>query len=153
MLRGRKPVPTHLKLLRGNPGKRRINRVEPAISDPLGVHPDSIQTDAQKALWARVCAEAPQGLFRSLDRELLAVWVAAADLHRQALAEINKRGLMLKSPHKGILMQNPWLAILNRQAMIMMKAASEMGFTPSSRSRIQMPSGSVDPDNPFQEFA
>ena len=32
-MKGRKPVPTHLKVLRGNPGKRRLNNGEPL---PIG---------------------------------------------------------------------------------------------------------------------
>ena len=45
-------------------------------------------------------------------------------------------------------MQNPYLAILNKQATVMLKAASELGFTPASRPRIRVyptPGG----DNPF----
>jgi len=37
-------------------------------------------------------------------------------------------------------MQSPYLAIANRQAEIMMRIASEFGFTPASRSRIATPS-------------
>jgi 2-succinyl-5-enolpyruvyl-6-hydroxy-3-cyclohexene-1-carboxylate synthase len=36
-------------------------------------------------------------------------------------------------------MQSPYLAIANKQAQIMTKAAIEMGFTPASRSRISIP--------------
>jgi phage terminase small subunit len=36
-------------------------------------------------------------------------------------------------------MQSPYIAIANRQAEIMMRIASEFGFTPASRSRISMP--------------
>jgi uncharacterized membrane protein YhaH (DUF805 family) len=35
--------------------------------------------------------------------------------------------------------QSPYLAIANRQAEIMMRIASEFGFTPASRSRISAP--------------
>jgi phage terminase small subunit len=36
-------------------------------------------------------------------------------------------------------MQSPYLAIANRQAELMMRIASEFGFTPASRSRISAP--------------
>jgi phage terminase small subunit len=36
--------------------------------------------------------------------------------------------------------QSPYVAIANRQAEIMMRIASEFGFTPASRSRIATPS-------------
>ena len=40
----------------------------------------------------------------------------------------------------GFPMQSPYVAIANRQAEIMMRIASEFGFTPASRSRISTPS-------------
>jgi phage terminase small subunit len=42
---------------------------------------------------------------------------------------------MIKSPN-GYPAQSPYLATVNRQAEIMMRIASEFGFTPASRSRI-----------------
>jgi phage terminase small subunit len=36
----------------------------------------------------------------------------------------------------GISVQSPYLAIANRQTEIMMRIASEFGFTPASQSRI-----------------
>jgi phage terminase small subunit len=36
-------------------------------------------------------------------------------------------------------MQSPYVSIANRQAEIMMRIASEFGFTPASRSRISTP--------------
>jgi P27 family predicted phage terminase small subunit len=51
---------------------------------------------------------------------------------------IQKYGTMIKSP-SGYPVQSPYLAIANRQAEIMMRIASEFGFTPASRSRISTP--------------
>jgi phage terminase small subunit len=45
---------------------------------------------------------------------------------------------MVKSPG-GFPIQSPYLAIVNRQAEIMMRIASEFGFTPASRGRISVP--------------
>ena len=39
----------------------------------------------------------------------------------------------------GYPIQSPYVAIANRQAEIMMRIASEFGFTPASRSRIAVP--------------
>ncbi|WP_301101473.1 P27 family phage terminase small subunit [Propionivibrio sp.] len=41
-------------------------------------------------------------------------------------------------------MQSPYLAIANKQAQIMTKAATEMGFTLVSRSRIALPMEAAD---------
>jgi len=42
----------------------------------------------------------------------------------------------------GYPIQSPYIAIANRQAEIVMRIASEFGFTPASRSRIATPSPS-----------
>jgi phage terminase small subunit len=42
---------------------------------------------------------------------------------------------MIKSP-SGYPVQSPYVSVANRQAEIMMRIASEFGFTPASRSRI-----------------
>jgi tripartite-type tricarboxylate transporter receptor subunit TctC len=47
-------------------------------------------------------------------------------------------GAMVKSP-SGYPVQSPYVSIANRQTEIMMRIASEFGFTPASRSRISTP--------------
>jgi P27 family predicted phage terminase small subunit len=145
-VRGRKPMPTHMKELMGNPGKRAINRNEPKPVGELYAAPEWM-SDSQREGWAYAVTNAPKGLLKLLDRSILAVWVVAEDLHRQAAEKIAQFGLLTKSPNAGLPLQSPYLAILNKQAQIMLKAAAELGFSPSSRSRVQV---SADPkDGPF----
>jgi phage terminase small subunit len=49
--------------------------------------------------------------------------------------------------------QSPYLSILNKQAMIMLKAASEMGFTPASRSRVEVSDDEQEADPADRFFA
>jgi hypothetical protein len=56
-------------------------------------------------------------------------------LWAEATEAIQKYGVMIKSP-SGYPVQSPYVAVANRQAEIMMRIASEFGFTPASRSRI-----------------
>ncbi|MGB6750178.1 MAG: P27 family phage terminase small subunit [Xanthobacteraceae bacterium] len=60
-------------------------------------------------------------------------------LWAEATEAIQKFGTMVKSP-SGFPIQSPYVSIANRQAEIMMRIASEFGFTPASRSRISTPS-------------
>jgi P27 family predicted phage terminase small subunit len=53
----------------------------------------------------------------------------------EALDMVQKHGAMIKSPN-GYSVQSPYLSHLNKQTEIMMRIASEFGFTPASRSRI-----------------
>jgi len=48
---------------------------------------------------------------------------------------IQKYGPLVKSPN-GYPQVSPYLSIANKQAEIMIRIASEFGFTPASRSRI-----------------
>jgi len=60
-------------------------------------------------------------------------------LWAEATEAIQKYGTMVKSP-SGYPIQSPYVSVANRQAEIMMRIASEFGFTPASRSRISTPS-------------
>ncbi len=51
---------------------------------------------------------------------------------------MSRTGMLIKAPNTGVPIQSPYLAIVNKQAQIMMKAAAEMGFTPASRSRMSV---------------
>lgn len=136
-MRGRKPKPTWLKLIAGNPGKRATNDNEP---EPVGalIDPPEWMSEAQKQGWRYAIEHAPPGLLRRLDRSVFTVWVVAEDLHRDAALKVAQYGVLIKAPHTGVLMQSPYVAVLNKQASIMLKAAAELGFSPSSRSRVQV---------------
>jgi P27 family predicted phage terminase small subunit len=135
-MRGRKPTPTKLALLRGKPSHgRKINENEPVPLGELDAPPDWL-TDAQKDAWAYALSHAPPGLLRKLDRGMLAVWVVAEDTHRQASEKLQQTGLLTKFEGVPVPVQSPFLSMVNKQAMIMMKAAGEMGFSPASRARV-----------------
>lgn len=154
-MRGRKPKPTHLRILEGNPGHRAINDAEPVPVGDLTDPPDWF-TESQRNNWFTALAHAPQGLLRKLDSSTLAVWAIAADLHQRAceaqarLDATTALPLLTKSP-SGMAMQSPYVGIINRQAQIMLKAASELGFTPSSRSRVKS-HGASTKANRFARF-
>jgi len=73
-----------------------------------------------------------------LDRAALAAYCGAYALWAEATEAIQKYGTMVKSP-SGYPIQSPYVSIANRQAKIIMRIASEFGFTPASRSRISTP--------------
>jgi P27 family predicted phage terminase small subunit len=139
MVAGRKPKPSWLKIVTGNPGHRPINRDEPT---PVGdiVDPPTWFDDAQRAEWKEAIAAAPPGLLKQLDKSMLVVWVCAKVMHAFAAQQISKYGQLIKTPVTGAPMQSPYVSILNRQAGVMMRAAAEMGFSPSSRSRVSIAS-------------
>lgn len=146
---GRKPLPTTVKKLKGTLQKCRTNPNEPQPKGDL-VEPPEYMADGAKSAWRYAIDCAPPHLLRRLDMSVLEVWACAADLYRKAQAGIGKTGLLIKAPSTGVPMQSPYLAIANKQAQIMTKAATEMGFTPASRSRITLP---MEPANDIDPWA
>lgn len=147
-MKGPKPKPTALKIIEGKPGHRPLNKNEPAVDGLAGSAPDWMNPE-QREIWRNALACAPMGLITKIDESVLTTWVVACYLHQEATEKVNQMGLIVKSPVKGDPMQNPYLPIINRQALIMQKAAAEMGFTPSSRSRVSVPSGGRGAGNKF----
>lgn len=147
---GPAPKPTHLKLIEGNPGKRKINKREPK---PTGEPecPADFGED-ERAIWNEAIASAPAGLLKRLDSTILATWVVACHLHKRAREQVRRTGLITQSPTQGVPIQNPYLAIINKQAQIMTKCAQEMGFTPASRTRIEVEPTDPGAGNRFDQF-
>jgi P27 family predicted phage terminase small subunit len=65
------------------------------------------------------------------------------------VSSIERYGTMVKSPN-GYPMQSPYVAVANKQVEIMVRIASELGMTPSSRTRIRV--GEQTPEDPFEAF-
>ena len=59
--------------------------------------------------------------------------------------------LIVKAP-PGAPIQNPYLPIVNRQALVMLKAASELGFTPAARPRIVVSGKPGDGSDPAEKY-
>ena len=134
-MRGRRPKPTRLKVLTGNPGKRPLNASEPRPDVAVPECPVELGPLARQE-WDRMVGElAPLRLLTHLDRAALAAYCGAFALWAEATQAIQKYGAMVKSP-TGYPIQSPYVSIANRQAEIMMRIASEFGLTPASRSRI-----------------
>jgi P27 family predicted phage terminase small subunit len=137
-MRGRRPKPTRLKILSGNPGKRPLNSNEPRPEVAVPECPIELGSGARRE-WDRMVAElAPLRILTHLDRAALAAYCGAYAMWAEATEAIQKYGSMVKSP-SGYPVQSPYVSIANRQTEIMMRIASEFGFTPASRSRISVP--------------
>jgi P27 family predicted phage terminase small subunit len=128
-----------MKVLTGNPGKRPLNFTEPNPATTVPECPPELGPVAHRE-WDRLVGElASLRLLTNLDRAALAAYCGSYALWAEAMEAIQKFGTMVKSP-SGYPIQSPYVAIANRQAEIMMRIASEFGFTPASRSRISTPS-------------
>lgn len=151
-MKGRKPKPSYMRVLDGNAGKRPVNEHEPIPPGKLEDQPppDGL-SDAQKIIWRQAIKSAPPGMLRHLDESVLEVWVVACERHRDASKRVAELGSLLKGK-TGTPYQNPYLAIMNKQAAILLKAAAELGFTPSSRSRVKVEPPLPGEGDPFADL-
>jgi P27 family predicted phage terminase small subunit len=133
---GRKPIPTSLQILRMSSVKaQKLMRKQIPMPGGLNDPPDWF-TAEQKDEWRYAIENAPREVLKKIDKAALAAFIVAQDTHRQACEELARTGLTVKSPKHGWLMQNSYLAIVNRQAVLLIRIASELGFTPCSRARL-----------------
>lgn len=150
---GRKPKPTYLKLLQGNPGKRELPKNEPKPPKAKGCVPMAPRhlTEPAKRQWRVVAKQlAGANMLTELDVHALALYCEAYVRYRVANVQIEKFGAVVKAP-SGWPVQSPFLAIANKALEQMTKLMIEFGMTPSSRSRVHAicPEKEVDPMDAF----
>lgn len=132
--KGRKPKPTALKVLEGNPGGRALNKSEPR---PTGVPvcPDWLEDEA-KAEWERTAPRLEEiGVLTEVDGMAFAGYCQAYARWREAEEFLTQHGSIIRTPN-GYLQQVPQVSIAQTNLKIMLKFCAEFGLTPSSRSRI-----------------
>jgi P27 family predicted phage terminase small subunit len=138
-MRGRKPTPTVLKFLRGNPGKRRVNPREPTAAPLARDCPDELVDADARQEWTRTIAPAITiGQIGASDRALA---IAHCDLWsswRQQSALATKVGHLVVVGPSRYPMPNPARTMANKTLQLLVKVDAELGLTPSSRSRIQL---------------
>lgn len=134
-IRGSKPKPTRLKILAGNPGKRKLRSDEPSPTAGVPDPPATLHPDI-KAQWDKVGALLNgMGVLTKADGSaLLLLARAAADFLTYSDAA---------PPGSDVLMSDEGNAYWNMAAAARDKAESrllrmlvEFGLTPSSRTRV-----------------
>jgi P27 family predicted phage terminase small subunit len=145
-MRGRKPKPTAVKVLAGNPGKRALNHAEPRPKVVRPRPPEHL-SDEEKAKWKLVVRELhPLGLVTTIDVDALAMYCVIYARWVKAERMVREKGEIIKTA-AGNIIQNPYLSIANRALEQLNKLGAEFGMTPSSRSRVK-----ADLINPDQEL-
>lgn len=142
---GRKPTPTALKLVKGNPGKRAINTNEPQPVVELPRPPVWLSSLAKKE-WRDMGARLLRvGLITDIDKPTFAAYCdswgrwqqAELDLRVLAARDPQTHGTIITTPN-GALVQNPLLSIINRQRAACIAFAALFGMNPSDRTRLDV---------------
>jgi len=138
-MRGRKPLPTAVKQLRGTARPCRSNPNEPQFPVPLRTPsaPDWLSETAAD-VWrelGRTLLDA--GLFTVVDRYALAMFCAAAGRWIEAERRVDAEGAVLISKETGNPYPNPWYHVANKAWDQLRQMLSEFGLTPAERSRLK----------------
>lgn len=158
---GRKPIPIALRLItatrdgkRGKLTPEKLNKdrmkAEPGIPDP----PDELSPLALEE-WNRIAVALYNlGVLTKYDRAILSLYCQSWGRWQEAERVVAEKGMILTTK-AGAIIQNPALAVSNTAARNCAKYASELGLTPSARSRISttgLNSRAAEETDDFGEF-
>ena len=133
--RGRKPTPTALKILEGNPGKRPLNEREPTPTKKAPAPPKWLEPEAKKE-WRRLAKQMEQiGILTEIDRDSFAGYCQAYARWKEAEEFVSQHGSIVRTP-SGYWQTVPQVSIAQSYLKIMNRLAEQFGLTPASRSRI-----------------
>lgn len=149
-MRGRKPTPTKLKILRGNPGERPLNDKEPQPAAGTPDRPTWLKGAARKIWDALLPGLVELGVVTQIDGHTFAAFCQACAELDYATAILEKEGRIITSKRGG-KRSHPAVE-QQRSAMKAVKDFSALfGIDPSSRTRIKLP-GSGNTVDPFEAF-
>lgn len=149
--RGRKPKPTALKVLEGNPGKRPLNIDEPKPKKKAPKCPSWLEPEAKKE-WRRMSKTLEQiGVLTQVDGAAFAGYCQAYARWKEAEEFLTKHGTIFKTP-SGYIQQVPQVSIAQTYLKIMKDFCSEFGLTPSARTRIKADIETGKTDDPMEDI-
>lgn len=136
-----KPIPTEIKRLMGNPGKRALPKKgeepEPEIVDSLPEAPDWLG-EYGAIEWERVGPVLVElRLLTAGDLLTFAAYCANVDLMIESMLDIKKNGTTIRGARGDV--RNPALASFAQAVTALRALACEFGMTPSSRARMKLP--------------
>jgi len=133
---GRPRKPTAVKKLQGTLQKCRANPAEPTPQNDLkAMTPPEYLTDSAKEIWVFALSQAPEGMLSTLDFGIFSEWAVVYDQFL-TISESIKKGGTLRRETDGELVPSPLLSKLHSTITLLRGLQSDLGFTPSSRSRV-----------------
>lgn len=164
---GRRPKPTALKELAGNPGKRALNRAAEdaaqgatAAAQAGGASvqgqtarpptcPAWLQGEARKEYRRAGKILAQMRVLHESDRTALAAYAQQYAQWIEAQEQVRLTGVIVQSPN-GFPIQNPYLSVANQALKQMRALLVELGMTPAARSRVHPVE--KETGDPFEDF-
>lgn len=148
---GRRPQPTALKVLRGNPGQRKLNDQEPI---PVGeAEKPTWLTPAAAAVWDEIAPGAiAMGVLTSVDVSAFGKLCELEKTARMASDQMRAPGFapfLLSQDFDGAPKVSIHPAVkLERETSLALRAYYErFGLEPSARTRIKVPNRPAEPES------
>lgn len=139
--RGRKPKPTALKQLQGNPGKRPLPKREPKPKSEVK-RPWGLRKKTRK-FWDEHAEEMERlSILTGVDVPAFRLMAEHYALALQALDELNAHVLetgRVTTEGRDGPKKHPAAQVLRDNSQMFKSYATEFGMTPSARARLQLP--------------
>jgi P27 family predicted phage terminase small subunit len=153
---GRKPKPTKLKVLQGNPGKRALPKNEPEPTGELGDAPFWLSAEAVEYWqYAVDTVNELEGVAKKPDEAAVAMFAQAIADYREAddaLADNGSNYQNVETKAGGVMTRIHPAVGVRRDAMAqIMKICGEFGLTPSARTKVRVDLGDKD-KNPNDKY-
>jgi P27 family predicted phage terminase small subunit len=149
-MKGRKPQPSALRVLRGNPGRRPLPPDEPTPEPTVNAAPPEWLDEEAKAEWHRLAPMLERlGVLTESDTGALTAYCEAWATWKGATQKIRQFGMVIKGRNE-IPMQSPYVRIAHNALIQMRGLLVEFGLTPSSRARVH---AVKKPDAPVSKWA
>lgn len=158
---GRRPKPTALKAVTGNPGKRKLNAKEPQPARTIPSPPDHL-TDAAKVAWGRLTVLLDRmGVLTEADtyalERLCDVYAEILECRRiiardgRTYTSIKMTGDYEDAVEQTLIKAHPAVAMLADADRRFKSYLVEFGLTPAARTKVTISDGEKEAD-PLQQF-
>jgi P27 family predicted phage terminase small subunit len=136
--RGPAPLPTALRVLRGETRPSQLNRTEPQPTANLPERASDLDPRA-RAVWDRIIADfGHTGVIRRLDTDALRCYCEAVSRYEDAAKLLRTSGPLIRGARGGDLVRNPLHQIVRDNADLMRSYARELGLTPAARAGLHL---------------
>lgn len=151
--RGPQKQPTKLRILRGNPGRRKLPKGEPQPPELHDMEPPPDISDDAKAVWfSRLPSLKQMGVATEADRDMFTNYCIAQGAVVNAERMIKAEGAVYWTVTKSgrMQMRSQWVSIRRENMALAKQYAALFGFSPPSR--IDLATGKDEPDDEFTQW-
>ena len=135
---GRKPKPTAMKQLAGNPGKRRLNHNEPRPEPEAPDQPEHLNDEASDT-WGWLCKTLGDlRLLANSDVAIMTLYCESWAEYIKVRKDVEEYGFIMVSPKTGNPFVNPLVNIEASLRKQLHQCLSELGLSPTSRARLSV---------------